>query len=114
VKFREIYAPLLKTNEYLTDDCKDPTVFLKNYQILRNLVHITPRSEVRFLLPRANLKVAKQAENAIENFLSDSGQSRFRIIYLEDLVSELINACRDGELDGYYESFEQKYLAFAR
>jgi hypothetical protein len=113
-KFRDTYAPLLKKTEYLTDECKDPAFFLKNYQILRNLVHITPQSEVRFLFPRANMKVAMQAENAREKFLSESGRNKFRIIYLEDLVSQLIDACRGGKLDGYYESFEQKYLEFAR
>jgi len=98
----------------LTEECKDPAFFLKNYQILRNLVHITPQSEVRFLFPRANLKVAVQAENAREKFLLESGRKKFRIVYLEDLVSQLIDACKGGNLDGYYESFEQKYLEFAR
>lgn len=113
-KFRDTYAPLLDKTEYLTDECKDPAFFLKNYQILRNLVHITPQSEVRFLFPRANMKVTMQAENAKEKFLSESGRNKFRIIYLEDLVSDLIDACRGAKLDGYYESFEQKYLEFAR
>jgi hypothetical protein len=113
-KFRDTYAPLLAHNDYLTDECKDPAFFLKNYQILRNLVHITPQSEVRFVFPRANRKVAMQAEYAGEKFLSESGRKKFRIIYLEDLVSQLIEACRGKKLDGYYESFEQKYLEFAR
>ena len=113
-KFQETYAPLLKETEYLTDECRDPTFFLKNYQILRNLIHITPRSDVVFLFPRANAKVTQQAENAREKFLLVSGRSRMRIIFLEDLVSDLIDACRGGKLDGYYESFEHKYLGFAR
>lgn len=113
-KFRDTYAPLLKKTAYLTDECKDPTFFLKNYQMLRNLVHITPRSEVVFLFPRANTRIAQQAENARQKFLLESGRSRMRVIFLEDLVAELIDACRGGKLHGYYESFEQKYLGFAR
>jgi hypothetical protein len=113
-KFQDTYAPLLEESEYLTDECKVPTFFLKNYQILRNLVHITQKSEVRFLIPRANIKVAQQAENAREKFLSESGRGKFQIIYLEDLVLQLIDACRGGKLDGYYESFEHKYLEFVR
>lgn len=113
-KFRDTYAPLLQKTKYLTEECKDPVFFLKNYQILRNLVHITQQSEVRFLFPRANTKVARQAEKARENFLSESGRNKFRIIYLEDLVPQLIDACRGGKLDGYYESFAQKYLECAR
>ena len=113
-KFQDTYAPLLNKTEYLTDECKDPAFFLKNYQILRNLIHISPQSEVRFLFPRANTKVAAQAENAREKFLLESGRNKFRIIYLEDFVFQLIDACRGGKLDGYYESFAQKYLEFAR
>lgn len=60
------------------------------------------------------MKVAMQAENAREKFLSESGRSKFRIIYMEDLVSQLIDTCRGGKLAGYYESFEHKYLEFAR
>jgi hypothetical protein len=111
-KFTDTYAPLLKDNVYLTEQCRDPTFFLKNYQILRNLVHITPKSEVRFLFPRANKKVKRQAEYAIANLLTESGRSRFRIIYLEDLVTQLIEACQGQKLDGYYQSLRQKYLEF--
>jgi hypothetical protein len=113
-KFRNTYEPLLQQNEYLKKECRSQTFFLKNYQILRNMVHITPQSEVRFLIPRANTVVAKQAENAREEFLSESGRKLFRIIYLEDLVSHLIDACQGGKLDGYYQSFDQKYLEFLR
>lgn len=111
-KFRKTYAPLLQQNEYLKKECKDRDFFLKNYQILRNMVHITPHSEVRFLIPRANTKVAKQAECARDEFLSENGRNKFQIIYLEDLVSHLIDACQGRKLDGYYQAFCQKYLEF--
>jgi hypothetical protein len=111
-KFQDTYAPLLEQNVYLKPGCKNQAFFLKNYQILRNMVHITPQSEVRFLIPRANTKTAKQAESAREEFLSESGRDKFRIIYLEDMVSQLIDTCREKRLDGYYQSFDQKYLEF--
>lgn len=113
-KFLNTYIPLLQQNDYLTNECKDQAFFLRNYQILRNLVHITPESEVRFLIPRANIKVALQAEYAREQFLTESGRNKFRIIYLEDLVTELIDACRGRPLNGYYESFREKYLEYLR
>lgn len=109
-KFQETYAPMLKDSEYLSTRCNDPVFFLKNYQILRNLVHLTPHSEVRFLFPRANAKVAAQAEDAKENLLTESGRSRFGLIYLEDLVPQLIDACRGRALGRYYEAFAEKYL----
>jgi hypothetical protein len=110
VKFQDTYAPLLRNSAYLTDECNDPHFFLSNYQVLRNLVHITSRSEVRFVFPRANTKVAKQAEDARVRFLTDSGRSRFRVIYLEDVVTELAVRLRGRTLENYYERFSQKYL----
>ena len=113
-KFRYTYAPLLANSAYLKIDCNDAAFFLKNYQILRNLVHITRQSEVVFLFPRANCKVAEQAAHARETFLSESGRERMRIVYLEDLVADLIAACRETSLEGYYETFRNKYLDFTQ
>ena len=111
-KFRITYAPLLKDSAFLTDECKDATFFLRHYQILRNLVHITPTSEVVFLFPRANKKVARQAECARNTFLSESGRERIHIVFLEDLVGKLITDYRKEPLGRYFESFQKKYLAF--
>lgn len=113
-KFRATYAPLLANSPYLLIDCNDPAFFLENYQILRNLVHITRQSEVVFLFPRANEKVAEQAAHARDAFLTESGRERMRIVYLEDLVAELIAACRGTSLEGYYEAFHNKYLNFTQ
>ncbi len=112
-KFRDTYSPLLENSAYLAEDCNDPAFFLKHYQVLRNLVHISPQSEVVFLFPRANGKVAEQAAHAREVLLTDSGRERMRIVFLEDLVAELVAACRGTRLGGYYESFRSKYLDFA-
>jgi hypothetical protein len=112
-KFRDTYLPLLEGSAYLTSACNDPKFFLKNYQVLRNLVHITPQAEVVFLFPRANQAVAEQAAHARETLLTDSGRQRMRIVFLEDLVADFIAACRQTSLDGYYESFRRKYLDFA-
>ncbi len=112
-KFRDTYAPLLENSAYLTKDCNDPAFFLKHYQVLRNLVHISQQSEVVFLFPRANGKVAEQAAHAREAFLTEGGRERMRIVFLEDMVAELVDACRGTSLQGYYESFRSKYLDFA-
>ena len=71
-------------------------------------------TEVVFLFPRANTKVADQAENAQAMFLREGGRKRMHIVFLEDLVPRLIDDCKGPELDGYYEAFHRKYLAFLR
>lgn len=111
-KFRVTYAPLLAKSAFLAPHCSDPEFFLANYQVLRNLVHITPCSQVLFLFPRANLKVAEQAAHARETFLTDRGRERMLIVFLEDLVPQLISSFRGTRLEGYYEAFRGKYLDF--
>lgn len=112
-KFRRTYAPLLEGSKYLVSECNRAEFFLGHYQVLRNLVHIGDSSEVVFLFPRANPKVAEEAEYARRNLLTDFGRERMRIIVLEDLVTALIDACAGTQLDEYYRAFRHKYLGYA-
>lgn len=113
-KFRATYAPLLRDSPYLTGECHDAAFFLRHYQVLRNFVHVGPQSEVVFLFPRANLTVAAQAAHARATFLTDAGRERMHIVFLEDVVDELVAACRGTPLEGHYDAFRRKYLAFDR
>jgi hypothetical protein len=112
-KFRQTYAPLLESSKFLVPQCNEAAFFLEHYQILRNLVHIGEKSEVVFLFPRANERVAGEAANAREAFLSEGGRERMRIVFLEDLIAELIVGCAGMELEAYYEEFRRKYLDYA-
>ena len=40
-KFNETYLPLVKNSVFLTDSCKEESIFLDHYQLLRNFVHAT-------------------------------------------------------------------------
>lgn len=111
-KFQNTYAPLIKESAYLADKCHDPAFFLNNYQVMRNLVHIAPTSDVVFLFPRANRKVAEQAEHARGTFLTDKGREKMRIVFLEDMVSQFIADRQGTPLGKYYESFYEKYFSF--
>jgi hypothetical protein len=111
-KFEKTYIPLLSKSPFLMPLCHDRTFFLQNYQILRNLVHITERSEVLFLFPKANTIVARKADKAQRTFLTDAGRERFHILFLEDVVSKLIDGCNGGTLEAYYQRFREKYLNY--
>lgn len=113
-KFRETYLPLLEGSQHLAAVCKDQTFFLRNYQVMRNLVHIAEKSDVVFLFPRGNKTVRLQAEYARDNFLSEAARDRLHIVMVDDVVAELKECYRGGKLDGYYQSFEQKYLGFTQ
>jgi len=111
-KFADTYVPLLNMSPFLTRACHDRTFFLKNYQVLRNLVHITAKSHVIFLFPKANGVVAEQAAQARDNFLTKQGKQRLHILFLEELLSQLIEACGAHTLARHYHAVQEKYLGF--
>jgi hypothetical protein len=110
-KFVNTYLPLLKKSLFLERSCQDRNFFLRHYQVLRNLVHITERSQVVFLFPRANDIVADQAAVA-QTFLTESGRKRLHILFLEDVVADLTSVS-GGNLRAYYHRFTEKYLGFS-
>lgn len=109
-KFRKTYLPLLERSRFLAPICKEEAFFLSHYQILRNLVHITEESHVVLLFPSANEAVSKEANYARDHLLTEAGRERLRIILLEDFISFLEEMFSDGVLEGYYQSFREKYV----
>src|SRR5437588_4433441 len=112
-KFQETYAPLLRNSEFLMPACADEAFFIENYQVLRNLVHITEKSTVVFLYPGANKAIARQAVHSREAFLTERGRDRLRLVLLEDLVEYLESNALPPPLAAYYSAFKAKYLGFA-
>lgn len=110
-KFRATYLPLVEQKlQYLIPDCLDSDFFLRNYQILRNFVHIDEKDQVVLLFPKANAVVAEEARYARDYFLTDAGKERLKIVYLEEFVSFLEVQCAGNSLDGYFQGFRKKYL----
>jgi len=109
-KFRKVYLPLLEQSAYLNKGCQDRSLFLGHYQILRNLVHLASNAHVVLLFPSANSGVARQASEAFDEFLTDAGRSRCRVIFLEEMVSYLEANSRTASLDDYFGQFRRKYL----
>lgn len=109
-KFRQTYRQLIDGSEFLSEKCKDEPYFLKNYQILRNLVHLDRTSYVVFLFPSANAKVLSEILAARKDALTDAGRSRVRLVFLEDLITFIEAKCCDKALVDYYHLFRVKYL----
>ena len=110
-KFRKIYLPiLLEKIDYLVPECQDETLFLKHYQVLRNLVHVNETDFVVLFFPAANARVGKQAAYARDHLLTSKGRERLRIVFLDEIVSYLETECTGLALDGYYQEFRTKYL----
>ncbi len=109
-KFQKTYLPLVTASPFLSSACRDEDFFLNNYQVLRNLVHISDTSHVVLLFPSTNTVVAREALAAKDNLLTDAGRARLRIVLLDEFVSFLETACVSSSLDGYYKAFRTKYL----
>ncbi len=113
-KFQKIYVPLLKKTKYLVPACAERSFFFRNYQVLRNLLHITDTSDVAFLYPRANMKVATQAAHAREAFLTQAGRGKLHLIELEDFVTYLESHTTASPLAKHFSALREKYLGFVR
>ena len=109
-KFKATYKTLVDNSEFLTEACREEAFFLKHYQILRNLVHITSTSNVVFLFLSANLTVKRQALKAHAEILTAAGKKRMKIVFLEDFVAFLEGHTNHPQLARYYGHFRDKYL----
>ena len=109
-KFQATYLPMVEASPFVRPECRDMDTFLKHYQILRNLVHISDDSHVVLLFPSANTAVAKEAVYAKDKLLTDAGKARLKTVFLEEFVSFLEKACDGSSLDSYYSAFRAKYL----
>lgn len=109
-KFKSVYKKLLNDNKFITQNYHDKDEFLKNYQIMRNLCHITDDSYVVFVYPEANNKIHKQIQYAASNILTPEGNKRFRAMTLETLIPALReNVATSSNLSQHYTEFSKKY-----
>jgi|SRR5690606_789235 len=105
-KFNNIYNKKLKVikEEFHTSDN-----FLKNYQVLRNLICIDKNSYVCFLYPRENNTIRKQSERVNSNFLKEEFLKNFKNITWEDLVSFTEKQAKNENIKKQLKEFKDKY-----
>lgn len=108
-KFKQIYEPLLKDNPYIKNECKNQDFFLKNYQIMRNLIHIKEDCFVVFLIPKQNKTIYSKAMFSRDEVLTDRGRILFRVAILEDWIDHLTQI-DNPKLSSYYVKFKEKYF----
>ena len=84
--------------------------FLDNYQLLRNLVHISENSYVVFIYPEKNSKIKQQAEDAKSFLVKPEFQQRVINLTWENLLEylESVNLNSD-KLTTQMTDFKQKY-----
>lgn len=111
-KFHNTYLSLVQQKSaFLVPECQDCEVFLRHYQVLRNLVHVSDDDYVVLLFPSGNKKVLDEAIYARDHLLTDAGSARLKIVLLEEFTEYLEEKFVGSKLDGYYQDFRKKYLA---
>lgn len=109
-KYLKTYLPLLRDNRFIKNEFKTMDHFLRNYQVMRNLVHLGESDYVIFLYPEANLKIHEQAKRAYDEMLTDEGKERLKLISLVKTVEYFADNKSVEQLKDYYNSFKAKYL----
>jgi len=93
----------------------DRRVFLKNYQILRNLLHIDDNSHIVFVYLRDNGTMTDKIEEIRECMLTEQYKDRFKYIdwhsFFEKVTVKL-DFANDERLKRHYDEFRMKYLNY--
>lgn len=110
-KFESIYKPKV-ADRFLPGYC-DAGHFFKNYQVMRNIWHIDLNSSdlLFFILPRRNTLLEEPAKY-IHACVKEPYRDHIRVIFLEDLVSEIEKNVPDGHdrMATHFLLFREKYL----
>ena len=85
-KYNSIYK---KHCDSLNPEYSDRTNFLRNYQLMRNLIHLSDNSYLVFVYPNKNKKIKEQAENAKTNFVKPKFQQNLINLTWEQLVGDI-------------------------
>ena len=105
-KFNNVYKNNLQV---IKKEYHEPIVFLKNYQILRNLICVSENSFVVFLYPNKNSKIKNQAESAQLKILNDNVKDNLFNKTWEELLSFSEKNTVNLKIKEQLKSFKEKY-----
>ena len=108
-KLTGIYAPRLAG--LVRPELLNPENFFPRYQLLRNLSYVDgPDNLLVFVLPRAHLSLARQANNFLAD-LPDATRQRVRLVYMEDIAQAFRSASANAlpALTAHFDEFAAKY-----
>ncbi|MCB2294740.1 hypothetical protein LGK95_14655 [Clostridium algoriphilum] len=110
-KFYDVYMPLIKNNPAIKECFKTEDKFLNNYQVMRNIAHISKNSYVIFIYPKGNKAIKKAALSAKEEVIEKGWEAHFILFTWEELIKQLKSNLNSKELIEYYDKqFSPKYL----
>lgn len=106
-KWNSIYRELIESSPVLKQRVIDKKEFFKNYQLVRNIVHVQDlqKDYVVFLVPEETLY--KKAETFIKKAIKEDALGNVRVIGWKEVLEAVKN---DPQLASYYAEFKKKYL----
>ena len=96
--------------EVLKKEYRNSDDFLKNYQLMRNIINVTENNYVIFIFPDKNLKIKRQAEGS-KDFVVNIYKENIINLTWEDLFEFVYNnISNNNTLKTHFNEFKKKYL----
>lgn len=105
-KFKDYYKDQI---EKIAPDI-DEKQFFDNYQLWRNICHVT-LGKVFFIILKDRNDLTNDVVFA-KTKCKDEYKEKIQIIYIEDLVKDILNSSVNDKLKIHYKEFWEKYLNF--
>ena len=107
LKFEDVYKKHLKA---LEKEYHNPNKFFDNYQLLRNLIHLSEdgNSRVIFIYPKGNKKIQEQAKNA-KSMVIDSLKDYVISLTWEELLESVETETKNKKIKEQLKEFRKKY-----
>lgn len=107
-KYKETYQKELEKR--VKGTVPSVEIFLKDYQIWRNIV--CGADVVAFVFPRFRADMVERVE-AVKATLQKRYAEKVKCVYIDDIVDEVLKAYPSGcKLADHYTEFKEKYLPF--
>ncbi len=114
-KWDKMYKSLIIDSPILESNIIDQKYFFKNYQIIRNSIHVqnSNKDYSIFLVPEATdygkTTLYNKAKTVIEEVVKKESANHVQVLSWEKIINVVEN---DPQLKGYYAEFKKKYLDF--
>lgn len=106
-KYHKIYKN--KLSGKIKNEFNNSDYVLDNYQIMRNVSYLDDKTFLVFILPKENEKL-KNLDKIINETLKSSLLNNVKIIYLEDLIAQILKLREFKEVEKNYIEFRKKYI----
>lgn len=107
-KFDKVYKNQIGTA--INSKYQTLSEFLKNYQLLRNLIHVGPNSYVVFVFPGENARIKREAEMGKNQNVTEEFKPNILTIEWRNIFDRLNASLQPGKLKNQFEEFWRKYF----